>query len=117
VAFTRADDSARKDAFLCRLPFAARIGDWFFSHAGNTQGRSRVHLSADLESDADRHGFAAQQLIDPNSLLQAVRIGERGPSGQPCYEAGMRRVKPGEFFREAPIVVSARCFNGTGCYS
>ncbi len=27
-------------AFLCALPFAARVGDWFFSHAGNTDGRT-----------------------------------------------------------------------------
>lgn len=93
--------------FLCTLPFAARIDDWFFSHAGNTLGRSLVRLSADLESDIDHHGFAAQQLIDPNSLLEA-RIGEKGPSAQSWYEAGMPRVNPDALLSGYATAVHAR---------
>jgi Calcineurin-like phosphoesterase len=77
--------------FLCSLPFAARVNDWFFSHAGNTDGRTLAHLAADLQSDVDRHGFAAPQLIGDNSLLEA-RIGEKGPNGRAWFEAGGSRV-------------------------
>ena len=61
--------------FLCSLPFAARVGDWFFCHAGNTGGRTLARLGLDL-----REGFAAQryasgQLLGPESILEA-RLGE-----------------------------------------
>jgi Calcineurin-like phosphoesterase len=62
-------------AFLCTLPYAARVGDWFFSHAGNTDGRSMGQIAADIRSGVDRDGFATGQLTGPNSLLEA-RLGE-----------------------------------------
>jgi hypothetical protein len=77
--------------FLCALPFGARVNDWFFSHAGNTDGRSLPRLATDLESDVGRHGFGAPQLSDPNSILEA-RIGERGPNGRAWFEAGGSRL-------------------------
>jgi hypothetical protein len=61
--------------FLCTLPFAARVGDWFFSHAGNTGGRTLAQLDADLHEDVSKHGFAAKELAAPDSLLEA-RLGE-----------------------------------------
>jgi hypothetical protein len=73
-------------SFLCSLPFGARVNDWFFSHAGNTDGRSLVRLEADLEADVSRHGFGGPQLADPNSILEA-RIGEKGPGGRAWFEA------------------------------
>jgi len=54
--------------FLCSLPFGARVGDWFFSHAGNTGGRTVRQLSAEIQE-------GAYQLTDPNSMLEA-RLGE-----------------------------------------
>jgi hypothetical protein len=62
-------------AFLCTLPFAARVGDWFFSHAGNTDGRTLGQIAADIRSGVDRDGFATKQLTGPDSLLEA-RLGE-----------------------------------------
>ncbi|MGA7239210.1 MAG: metallophosphoesterase [Bryobacteraceae bacterium] len=62
-------------AFLCTLPFAARVGDWFFSHAGNTDGRTVGQIAADIRSGVGRDGFATKQLTGPNSLLEA-RLGE-----------------------------------------
>ncbi len=61
--------------FLCSLPFAARVGDWFFAHAGNTGGRTIAQIAAEIRADVDQHGFGARQLTDPNSLLEA-RLGE-----------------------------------------
>lgn len=63
---------------LCGLPFAARIGDWFFSHAGNTNGRTLTQLSSDIEVDFASHGFSASQLIGATSILEA-RVSKDDP--------------------------------------
>lgn len=57
--------------FLRSLPFAARVRDWFFSHAGNTAGRSMVQLVQDLRDGVDMYGFSAAILASPDSLLEA----------------------------------------------
>ncbi|HUP04287.1 MAG TPA: metallophosphoesterase, partial [Bryobacteraceae bacterium] len=54
--------------FLCSLPFGARLGDWFFSHAGNTAGRTIAQLSSGIRA-------GAYSLTGPDSLLEA-RLGE-----------------------------------------
>jgi hypothetical protein len=78
-------------SFLCSLPFAARVNDWFFSHAGNTDGRTLAQLSSDLEAAVDREGFGSPQLTGANSILEA-RIGEQGPNGRAWFEAGGSRL-------------------------
>jgi hypothetical protein len=65
--------------FLCSLPFAARVNDWFFSHAGNTGGRSPAQLTADLERGFAENGFGSRQLIGDDSLLEA-RLNRKGGS-------------------------------------
>jgi hypothetical protein len=57
--------------FLCGLPFAARVNGWFFSHAGDTHGRTLAKLAADLQNGVDAQGFASAQLAAPDSLLEA----------------------------------------------
>ena len=74
-------------AFLCAMPFAARVGDWFFSHAGNTGGRTIGRLTRDLQTGVDRDGFGTPQLTDGNSLL-AARLGAQGPGGKSWFETG-----------------------------
>lgn len=61
--------------FLCTLPFAARVNDWFFSHGGNSAGRSLATLASDLQSGVDQDGFGTQQLVGDDSLLEA-RLGK-----------------------------------------
>jgi hypothetical protein len=61
--------------FLCSLPFAARVGDWFFSHGGNTDGLTIAELSRALQDGVTKDGYTARVLSDPNSLLEA-RLGE-----------------------------------------
>jgi len=61
--------------FLCSLPFAARVNDAFLCHAGNTQGRTIKKLISDLENGVDSDGFATEELIGADSLLEA-RLGE-----------------------------------------
>ena len=77
--------------YLCSLPLAVRVNDWFFSHAGNTAGRTLPQLAADLEGGVSRDGFASRQLIGDNSILEA-RIGEKGPGGRAWFEAGGSRI-------------------------
>jgi hypothetical protein len=57
--------------FLRSLPFAACVGDWFFSHAGNSDGRTRSTLRRKLEDGVNIDGFAAPILADEGSLLEA----------------------------------------------
>ncbi|HYV36706.1 MAG TPA: metallophosphoesterase [Gemmataceae bacterium] len=58
-------------AWLRSLPLAARVNDWFFSHAGNTKGRTLAQLRADLQSGIDKHGFKAPVLLAEDGLLEA----------------------------------------------
>ena len=57
--------------FLCQLPFAARVNDWFFSHGGNTAGRTLSKLASDLQSGVDKDGFETSELTAGDSLLEA----------------------------------------------
>jgi len=76
--------------FLCSEPFALRVRGWFFSHAGNTHGRSLVQLIADLQAGVDRDGFGSRELLDEDSLLEA-RLGEKGANGVPWPESDPKR--------------------------
>ena len=61
--------------FLCTLPMGAKVGDWFFSHGGNTAGMTVPQLAKALEAGVSKDGYGAKILVDPNSLLEA-RLGE-----------------------------------------
>jgi len=74
--------------FLCSLPFAARVNDVFFSHAGNSAGRTLAQLRADIQKDFDLHGFAAPQLIGDGSVIEA-RLNGTGPGREPWIDAGL----------------------------
>lgn len=62
--------------FLCSLAFAARVDDWFFSHGGNSGGRTLEKLAADLETAVAREGFGTQELIGAESILESRLNGE-----------------------------------------
>jgi hypothetical protein len=64
--------------FLRNLPFAARVDDWFFAHAGNTGGQTIAQLSAALQSGVDAMGFGAPVLSDTSSMLEA-KLSSSGP--------------------------------------
>jgi len=72
--------------FLCSLPFAARVGDWFFSHGGNSGGRAIDELAVDLETGVEREGFGTQELIGDESILEARLNGE---GRKPWIDAGL----------------------------
>lgn len=53
---------------LCSLPVAARVGEWFFSHGGNTSGQTIPQLNAAIAG-------GKYPLTAPDSILEA-RLGE-----------------------------------------
>ncbi|HYA17850.1 MAG TPA: metallophosphoesterase [Bryobacteraceae bacterium] len=74
--------------FLCTLPFAAKVDDWFFSHAGNSGGRSFEKLAADIQAGVDKDGYRTKELIGEDSVLEA-RLDKDGPNGKPWLEERM----------------------------
>jgi len=74
--------------FLCSLPFAARVNEWFFSHGGNSAGRTLKQLAADLQTGVEKDGFTSKHLIGDYSLLEA-RLNGNGPGREPWIDAGL----------------------------
>jgi hypothetical protein len=72
--------------FLCSLSFAARVGDWFFSHGGNAGGRTVENLIADLQAGVDHDGFRTRHLLGDDSILESRLNGE---GRKPWIDAGM----------------------------
>jgi len=71
-----ADVAAGKDAmgigrWLRDLPVGAKVGDWFFCHAGNTGRLSISQLDERVQTQVTQHGFDSPILTDPNSILEA----------------------------------------------
>jgi hypothetical protein len=52
-------------------PFAARVGAWFFVHAGNTGGASIDALSTSIARVLPSNGFADASVIGDGSILEA----------------------------------------------
>jgi hypothetical protein len=88
-------DSLGLGQFLLSLPFAARVNDWFFAHAGNmnsknpdkaTSPRSLADLRSFLQTDVTANGYGGESLSKSNSLLEAKLDSpwweEKGDSGQ-----------------------------------
>ena len=79
--------------FLCGLPIAARVNDWFFSHAGNTNGQTIPQLNAAIAAGFCQNGFATSQLVGDNSILEA-RLNDKGPNGLPWFDGGNKNANP-----------------------
>ena len=88
--------------FLCALPIAARVNDWFFSHAGNTATCSDTHcgdgcsiakIASDIEKGFAKKGFGTDELIGDHSILEA-RLSHKGPRGLPWFYAGSEKSDP-----------------------
>jgi hypothetical protein len=72
--------------FLCRLPIAARVNDWFFSHGGNTKGMTIDELTAAIQDGFAADGFDTDVLVGTDSILEA-RLNKKGPGHLPWFEA------------------------------
>jgi hypothetical protein len=57
--------------FMLCLPFASRVNDWFFSHAGDTDGRTLEKLVTKIEKQFEEDGYEADILLGNDGLLQA----------------------------------------------
>lgn len=71
-------------AFLCSLPFAARVNDWFFSHAGRSSGRTLSAIASDLRAGVEKDGFRTKELVGPDSPLE----GRPAPDGKQWFDSG-----------------------------
>jgi hypothetical protein len=56
--------------FLYNLPIAARVDDWFFVHAGDTQGQTIAEITSAIQSGVDAAGFGAPVLSASTSILE-----------------------------------------------
>lgn len=73
IGYTPADTAAGDNdvgKFIRDMPVAARVDDWFFVHAGKTDGKSVAQLTSDLQSGIDSGGFGATVLSASDSLLE-----------------------------------------------
>jgi hypothetical protein len=85
--------------FLCGLPISARVNDWFFSHGGNTNNRTIAELAADIEAGFGTKGFATEELVGDESILEA-RLNDDGPAGLPWFQAGKSHTDPRKLLAE-----------------
>jgi hypothetical protein len=60
-----------RGAWLRERPFAARIGTWFFAHAGDTHGRTLGDLGAVLETGYDANDFRDPAFAADDSILES----------------------------------------------
>ncbi len=64
-------DSQGIGRFLLCLPFASRVNQWFFSHAGSSNGRTFRKLAEDLQKGIDEEGYDAKVILGEKGLLEA----------------------------------------------
>ena len=94
-----AKDLSSKDIsrFMCNLPIAARVNNWFFAHAGNTKGRTIDKLSQDIVEGFKKDGFNTTELAGgADSILEArlhAVAPKRGPPIPPWFEANNMQPK------------------------
>ena len=60
-----------RGVWLRGLPFAARVGRWFFSHAGDTHGRSAAELEQALRAGVLAHDYDDAEVIGAGSILES----------------------------------------------
>ncbi len=58
-------------AWLRNLPAGAKVGDWFFCHAGDTGGRTLADLESEIQQQVTAQGWSAPILADSSSMLEA----------------------------------------------
>ncbi|HEX7601931.1 MAG TPA: metallophosphoesterase, partial [Polyangiaceae bacterium] len=66
-----ANGSEPRGVWLRDRPFATRVGRWFFSHAGDTHGRSVAELEAVFRGGVAAHDYDDAEIVGPASLLES----------------------------------------------
>ncbi len=88
-----ADCKGDLGTFMCGLPIAARVNDWFFSHGGYTAGRTIAQINSDTATGFAAKKYAADVFVGPDSILEA-RLSDRGPGGVPWFLGGNPNADP-----------------------
>lgn len=60
-----------RGVWLRTRPFGARVGDWFFSHAGQTHPRAIADLEQDLRAGLAANDYRDAAIIGSDSILEA----------------------------------------------
>jgi hypothetical protein len=69
---TLASGGDARGAWLRRLPFGARVGSWFFAHAGDTGGRAFDVLASALRAAVMAHpSYDDPEIVGTSSLLES----------------------------------------------
>jgi hypothetical protein len=63
--------------WLMNRPLAARVNDWFFSHAGNTSGKTIGELAESFQKDVNQGQWGSDFLIGDDSLLESEKWWKR----------------------------------------
>ena len=71
--------TAPRGVWLRTRPLGARIGDWFFAHAGETHGQTIVDLEQGLRAGLIANDFRDASIIGADSLLEARAWWESAP--------------------------------------
>jgi hypothetical protein len=66
-----ANGSDPRGTWLRDRPLAARLGAWFFAHAGNTKGRSIDDLEHAFQAGIAAHDYGDSELIGGDSILES----------------------------------------------
>ena len=96
--------------WLCNLPLAARVNDWFFAHAGYTKGRTISQLNSDIArsfNDERENGFKAPEITGKNSILNAD-LDNDGPGDRPWFKDGKKGTIPEEVLRRYTAALGVR---------
>jgi hypothetical protein len=98
--------------WLCQLPVAAHVGDWFFAHAGYTNNRNIPTINSDIAADFALNGFKADQLVGDQSILEAG-LDESGPKdsdgkGLPWVFNGNKNTKPEDTLKQFTQTLGVR---------
>jgi hypothetical protein len=80
--------------WLRNLPFAVRVGRWFFSHAGDTHGRSVSALETALRSAVDAHNYDDPEVTGAGSILESREwyTGDAGIGLRYAHAAGAEHI-------------------------
>lgn len=70
-SLAKGTDHEGRGQWLQSMPLAARVGSWFFCHAGNTSELSIKDLEKTLEHGIDKNGYGDKDITGGHSLLEA----------------------------------------------
>jgi hypothetical protein len=84
-----ANGSDPRGRWLRELPFGVRVGSWFFSHAGNTGGRTIPALEAALRSSVTAHDYDDPEIVGADSILEARDWWTSSTSAVPSNERAL----------------------------